>query len=103
MSIRYVILMALVLVGLVISPVMGDGSIRKPRKSRITTSADLTLTCRSIRKAPKPFAEAVEDGFAYVLDIPLAMLSPLMCPIVTPIMEKIDSGPDREFHPRARR
>jgi hypothetical protein len=98
MRIRYVVPMALVLVALVISPVMGDNSSRKPRSTRIAADADLTFTCRSVRKAPKPFMEAVEDGVAYVLDIPLAMLSPLLCPIVAPIMEKIDSGPDREFH-----
>jgi hypothetical protein len=103
MRIRYVVPMALVLAGLVISPVMGDSSIRKPRGTRVAADADLTFTCRSVRKAPKPFMEAVEDGVAYVFDIPLAMLSPLMCPIVAPIMEKIDSSPDREFYRSTRR
>jgi hypothetical protein len=103
MRIRSVILLALVLFPFVVSPAMADNSIGKSRKARIAADAELTFTCRTIRKAPKPFMEAVEDGVAYVLDIPLAMLSPLMCPIVAPIMEKIDSGPDREFYRSTRR
>lgn len=103
MRIRHAVPMAIVLIGLIVSPVLAESTIRKPKTTRIAPAADLTFTCRSIRKAPKPFMEAVEDGVAYVLDIPLAMLSPLMCPIVSPIMERIDSGPDREFYPTARR
>jgi hypothetical protein len=58
--------------------------------------------CRTVRTAPKPFPEAVEDCLAYVLDIPLALMSPITCPVVAPILEKWDSGPDRTFSPRRR-
>ncbi|GEM_PF-1940019 len=40
----------------------------------------------------------VEDGLALVLDIPLALLSPITCPIVTPIMDKLDPVERRSFH-----
>ena len=39
----------------------------------------------------------VEDGLALVLDLPLALLSPITCPIVTPIMDKIDPVEKRSF------
>ncbi len=97
MSIRQVVPTALVLAVLLISPAMGDGSTRPSRASRISSGPDISLTCRTVRRAPKPFLEAVEDGIAYVLDIPLAMLSPLTCPIVAPILEKFDSSPSRQY------
>ncbi len=97
MNIRQVVPTVLVLALLLISPAMGDGSSRPSRANHITSGPEMSLTCRSVRKAPKPFLEAVEDGIAYVLDIPLAMLSPLTCPIVAPILEKLDSGPNRQY------
>ena len=46
------------------------------KPSRITVY-DAKENCRVICRAPKPALEVVEDCFAYVLDIPLAMLSPI--------------------------
>ena len=53
--------------------------------------------CRTVCKAPKPALEVLEDGLAYLLDIPLAMLSPITCPIVAPIMEELDTSPNRYY------
>ena len=97
MRMRQVVPFALVLAVFLISPAMSDSSTRSSRATRISSGPEISLTCRSVRKAPKPFLEAVEDGIAYVLDIPLAMLSPLTCPIVAPILEKLDSGPHRQY------
>jgi hypothetical protein len=58
--------------------------------------------CRMVCKAPKPFLAKVEDGLAYALDIPLAILSPFTCPVVAPAMEFFDPA-DRKGYPRKRR
>lgn len=97
MRIRQLALALVFIAVLLISPAMGDGSSRPSRAVRIGSSPELTLTCRAVSRAPKPFLEAVEDCVAYVLDIPLAMLSPLTCPIVAPILERFDSGPSRQY------
>jgi hypothetical protein len=97
MKLRQVVPTAVALAALLISPAMSDDSGRAARASAVRADSGFSLTCRVVRKAPKPFLEAVEDGIAYILDIPLAMLSPLTCPIVAPIMERLDSGPDRQY------
>jgi hypothetical protein len=45
----------------------------------------------------KPFLEYVEDGLALVLDIPLALLSPLCGPIISPIINKLDPVEKRSY------
>jgi hypothetical protein len=55
------------------------------------THYDTTNKCRVVCKGSKPFLEYVEDGLALALDVPLAILSPLTCPIVAPIMDRLDS------------
>ena len=62
-----------------------------------STSYPVKAKCRVISRAPKPALEMLEDGLAYLLDIPLAILSPITCPIVAPIMDEIDSSPDRYY------
>lgn len=57
-----------------------------------------THQCVMVCQGDRPALETLETGLAYLLDIPLAMLSPITCPIVTPILEKYDSGPDRSYY-----
>lgn len=77
---------------------IAETSSRKAKVGKYTYSTyDPVHKCQVICKGPTPFLEALESGLAYALDIPLAMLSPITCPIVTPIMDRIDSGPDRTY------
>lgn len=69
---------------------------------RITTY-DRRQGCVVVCKGQKPFLELLEDGLAYALDLPLAMLSPITCPVVSPLMERYDSGPDRTYSRSRRR
>jgi len=57
-------------------------------------------SCRIVRKGQKPLAWILEDGVAYALDIPLAMLTPFVTAI-TPIMDKLDYGCDNHYPRRA--
>lgn len=61
-----------------------------------------THECVMICSGERPPLETLETGLAYLLDIPLAMLSPITCPIVTPLLEKYDSGPDRSYYKQKR-
>ncbi len=54
--------------------------------------------CVMVCKGDKPILETLEDGLAYALDIPLALLSPITSPVVSPLLEKFDSGPDRTYY-----
>lgn len=67
------------------------------------TVYDPVHKCQVICKGPTPVLEALESGLAYALDIPLAMLSPITCPIVGPIMDRVDSGSDRTYSRSGRR
>ena len=55
--------------------------------------------CVMICKGQKPTMEALEDGLAYALDIPLALLSPVTAPVMDSLLDKFDSGPDRTYYP----
>ena len=46
----------------------------------------------------KPFLAYIEDGLAAVLDIPLAMLSPICCPILAPIIDRLTPSEPRAYH-----
>lgn len=56
--------------------------------------------CVMVCKGEKPALESLEDGLAYALDIPLALLSPFTAPVIYPILDKYDSGPDRTYYGR---
>jgi hypothetical protein len=56
--------------------------------------------CVMVCRSEKPALEVLEDGLAYALDVPLALLSPITCPIVTPLMDRLDSDPDRYYDGR---
>jgi hypothetical protein len=58
------------------------------RKAARTTEYNAKDKCQVICKAPKPVLEILEDCLAYALDIPLAMLSPITCPIVSAVSKE---------------
>jgi hypothetical protein len=72
-------------------------SAAKGVRKAVVSSYDRVHKCRVVCKGSKPILEYVEDGLAYALDIPLAILSPITCPIVAPIMRKVDSDRDRTY------
>jgi hypothetical protein len=95
-------------------PAFPDGSVSKVKRSVRAGAYDSKhkcrwvcrapkpfLECRWVCRAPKPFLEVVEDGLAYALDIPLAILSPITCPIVRPLMDAMDDE-DRTYYRRKR-
>ncbi|GEM_PF-5637598 len=53
--------------------------------------------CRTVVGAPKPALDLLEDGLAYLLDIPLAIVSPITCPIMSPILDNLNSAQDRYY------
>ncbi len=61
-----------------------------------------THQCVMVCQGERPALETLETGLAYLLDIPLALISPVTCPIVTPLLEKYDSGPDRTYYKKTR-
>ena len=78
-----------------------DAAVEKPIK--LVMNYNQQYKCVMVCKAPKPTLEILEDGLAYALDLPLAMLSPITVPIMTPLLEKYDSDPDRTYHGRKAR
>ena len=103
------ILVPVVAAVLIAAPVYGNGSSVSPMSSAkpigkiVVSSYDRTHKCRVVCKGSKPFSEYVADGLAYALDIPLAILSPLTCPIVAPILHRVDSDSDRVYSGRKAR
>ncbi len=85
------------LICFVASSAFADGAPGGTTKSRTVTVYDSKARCQVVCKAPKPFLERVEDGLAYALDIPLAILSPVTCPIVSPILDKLDPVENRSY------
>ncbi len=81
----------------VASSVLADSASGGTPKARKITMYNAKERCQVICKAPKPFLERVEDGLAYALDIPLAMLSPITCPIVSPLLDKFDPVENRSY------
>ena len=85
---------------LLVAPAWADGADRGiaddgGKKRERITQYDPKAQCPVVRRGTAPVSALIEDGLAYLLDIPLAMVSPLTCPIVAPLMERLDSGPDR--------
>jgi hypothetical protein len=103
------ILVPVVAAVLIAAPVYANGSSvspmspAKPIGKIVVSSYDRTHKCRVVCKGSKPLSEYVADGLAYALDIPLAILSPLTCPIVAPILHRVDSDGDRMYSGRKAR
>ena len=81
----------------VASSAFADGAPGGTTKSGTITVYNAKERCQVVCKAPKPFLERVEDGLAYALDIPLAILSPITCPIVSPLLDKFDPVENRSY------
>ena len=79
------------------SPAAGPAAGRVKKSGLGSANA----SCRMVRTGHKPLAWILEDGVAYALDIPLAMMTPFVTAI-TPIMDKLDCGCDSDY-PRARK
>jgi hypothetical protein len=92
MKIREIFTVAAVLTFLGSHALASDGS-----EVRRITYYNTKYKCQVVCKAPKPALEVIEDGLAYLLDIPLAILSPIACPIVSPILDKIDPVEARSY------
>ena len=85
------------LICFVASSSFADGAPGGTTKSGTITVYNAKERCQVVCKAPKPFLERVEDGLAYALDIPLAILSPITCPIVSPLLDKFDPVENRSY------
>ncbi|MFH0958604.1 MAG: hypothetical protein V1897_07855 [Pseudomonadota bacterium] len=96
----FMTLFCFVIVGAV-SAAETNVKVEKPIKS--VTQYNPEYKCVMICKAPKPALEILEDGLAYALDVPLALLSPITSPITASLLEKYDSGPDRTYNGRRAR
>jgi hypothetical protein len=76
-------------------------TLQKPIKPAINYNPQ--HQCVMLSKAPKPALELLEDGLAFALDVPFALLSPITSPIAAALLEKYDSGPDRTYDGRRAR
>lgn len=111
MKIHRVGLVAAALAIIFVSPAFSNGLPQRSGTSRPTFVHDrgratvdyYRAQCRVICKGRTPAAAMLEDGLAYLVDIPLALVSPLTCPVVAPLLERFDSGSDRSFSRRTGR
>ncbi len=74
----------------------GKVSTAAPKPESVESS------CRCVYRGYKPLAALIEDGVAYALDIPLAMLTPFVSAL-TPVMDKLDYGCDPGYARRVRK
>jgi hypothetical protein len=81
----------------VASSALANGASSGATKSGTITVYNSKERCQVVCKVPKPFLEIVEDGLAYALDIPLAIMSPITCPIVSPLLDKFDPVENRSY------
>ena len=77
----------------------GAAAQPEPAKKQVV-NYNAKYQCVMVCKGEKPALEVLEDGLAYALDIPLALLSPITTPVVYPILYKYHSGPDRTYYGR---
>ncbi len=73
------------------------GTVQAEPKYARYTVYNAKEKCYMVCKAPKPALEILEDGLAYVLDIPLAIISPITCPVVRPVLDRFDSDESRTY------
>jgi hypothetical protein len=67
------------------------------KKGNRYTVYNTTEKCQMVCKGPKPVLAYLEDGLAYALDLPLAILSPLACPIISPVLDRLDPVEKRSY------
>lgn len=94
MKIMRVVGVALGITLFAISVVSANGArVSGPTTYRITIQkpSDYRDTpCIPVCEGRKPMLEYLEDGLALVLDVPLALLSPITCPIISPLMDRTE-------------
>ncbi|HTY25532.1 MAG TPA: hypothetical protein VMC85_20550 [Desulfomonilaceae bacterium] len=61
-----------------------------PMKPGEAKPKGMEANCRVVYRAQKPFAATLEDGVAYMLDIPLALLTPFVA-AVSRVTEELGS------------
>ena len=89
--------MVVALIFFTTSLALADSAGSITRRGHIVTRYNAKEKCQMICKAPTPFLERVENALAYTLDIPLAILSPITCPVVSPLLDKIDPVENRSY------
>ena len=72
-------------------------------KSGRYTVYDSKNKCQVVCQGERSFLETLESGLAYVLDVPLAILSPIACPIIKPVMDRIDPVEERSYRASSRK
>jgi hypothetical protein len=72
-------------------------------KSGRYTVYDSKNKCQVVCQGERSFFETLESGLAYVLDVPLAILSPIACPIIKPVMDRIDPVEERSYRASSRK
>jgi hypothetical protein len=80
-----------------------DGDVYRSKRSDITFKKSYHPKQKYYPQVLRPVSEYVEDGVALVFDLPLALLSPILCPVVGPIMDAVDPVENRSFPRRRRR
>ena len=89
--------MVVALIFSITSFALADGVSSLTKKGRIVTTYNSRARCQVICKGSTPFLERIENALAYTLDIPLAILSPITCPVVSPLLDKIDPVENRSY------
>ncbi|MGB6064974.1 MAG: hypothetical protein WBG50_09200 [Desulfomonilaceae bacterium] len=89
--------MVVALIFFITSLALADGVASLTRRGHVVTTYNSREKCQVICTAPTPFLERVENALAYTLDIPLAILSPITCPVVSPLLDRIDPVENRSY------
>jgi hypothetical protein len=90
----FILAIALCVWGVSLPVWSADDTVKKGNRYTVYNK---TAKCQMVCKAPKPVLAILEDGLAYALDLPLALLSPITCPIVRPIMDRVDPVEKRTY------
>jgi hypothetical protein len=103
MKILKEVLAAAALVVFVASLTFAGAVERSAGKSGRYTVYDSKNKCQVVCKGERSFLETLESALAYALDVPLAILSPIACPIIRPVMDKIDPVEERSYRASSRK
>jgi hypothetical protein len=92
MKILRIILAVTMITMLIASTAWANGRSYRIKKHSITLSKSY------YPDTYRPVGDYIEDGLAFVLDIPLALMSPILCPVMAPIMKAIDPAENRSYY-----
>lgn len=100
-------LMASLMVALLTGFALANGVDVKTKRRTISLSKvhRISVNGNPIRacEVRKPISEYAEDGLALIFDIPLAMLSPITCPVVSRILDVVDPVENRSYQSYGRK